>query len=365
MNPESFQSRPMQVPADGESAAAEKHLRASASEEGNAHAPKVTVIVPVYKAEKYLPECIESVLAQTFTDFELILVDDGSPDNSGKICDEYAARDSRIRVFHNPNGGVTSARNHGVKRSRGEWIMFVDSDDKLFSHALRELTEALGNFPDADLVEAMVSRDENPPHPTDPENQNIVCATGRDYAVGAASHKKPWSPGPVAKIMRKRAVISAMALDVPAWINFGEDTMMNIRLARRVREAVHVPATIYFYRRNPEGACAAIRPTARYYANWLQELERSIPGGLDGDWADVWRAAARVFFIAMFLVCDDWIPNDPYMRKIVRELSRRSRAYSIGTRLCLIAAQLPSLLQHPARAFLAGLLSAKVKTFKR
>lgn len=91
--------------------------------------PKVSVIVPVYKVEKYLPECIDSILAQTFTDFELILVDDGSPDNSGKICDDYATRDPRIRVFHKENGGVSSARNFGIKNSKGEWIVFVDSDD--------------------------------------------------------------------------------------------------------------------------------------------------------------------------------------------------------------------------------------------
>ena len=91
--------------------------------------PKISVIVPVYKVEKYLPECIESVLAQTFTDFELILVDDGSPDNSGKICDDYATRDSRIRVFHKENGGVSSARNLGLDNARGEWIGFVDPDD--------------------------------------------------------------------------------------------------------------------------------------------------------------------------------------------------------------------------------------------
>ena len=103
--------------------------------------PVVSVIVPVYKTEKYLAECIESILAQTFEDFEMILVDDGSPDNSGKICDDYAARDPRIRVFHKENGGVSSARNLGLDRARGEWIAFVDSDDRLGKDHLRELHE--------------------------------------------------------------------------------------------------------------------------------------------------------------------------------------------------------------------------------
>lgn len=101
--------------------------------------PRVSVIVPVYKVEKYLPECIDSILAQTFTDFELILVDDGSPDNSGKICDDYATRDSRIRVFHKENGGVSSARNLGLDNARGKWIAFADSDDTVGEKYLENL----------------------------------------------------------------------------------------------------------------------------------------------------------------------------------------------------------------------------------
>lgn len=91
--------------------------------------PTISVIVPVYNTVKYLHRCIDSILAQTFTDFELLLIDDGSKDGSGKICDEYAAKDSRVRVFHKENGGVSSARNVGLDNAQGEWIAFVDSDD--------------------------------------------------------------------------------------------------------------------------------------------------------------------------------------------------------------------------------------------
>lgn len=89
----------------------------------------ISVIVPIYKAEKYLHRCIDSILAQTYTDFELLLIDDGSPDSSGEICDEYAAKDVRVRVFHKPNGGVSSARNLGLDNAQGEWITFCDADD--------------------------------------------------------------------------------------------------------------------------------------------------------------------------------------------------------------------------------------------
>lgn len=91
--------------------------------------PKISVIVPVYNTEQYLHRCIDSILAQTFTDFELLLIDDGSKDSSGKICDEYAAKDPRVRVFHKENGGVSSARNMGLDNVRGEWVTFCDSDD--------------------------------------------------------------------------------------------------------------------------------------------------------------------------------------------------------------------------------------------
>lgn len=91
--------------------------------------PKISIIVPVYKVEEYLPRCIDSILDQTFTDFELILIDDGSPDNCGAICDEYAKKDRRIVVIHKDNAGVSSARNDGLEISKGEYILFCDSDD--------------------------------------------------------------------------------------------------------------------------------------------------------------------------------------------------------------------------------------------
>lgn len=89
----------------------------------------ISVIVPIYNTEKYLSNCLDSILAQTYTDWEAILVDDGSPDNCGKICDEYAAKDKRFKVIHQKNGGVSVARNCGIENANGEWIVFVDSDD--------------------------------------------------------------------------------------------------------------------------------------------------------------------------------------------------------------------------------------------
>ena len=91
--------------------------------------PSISIIIPIFRVENFLTRCLDSVLAQTYTDFELLLIDDGSPDNSGKICDEYAKKDKRIKVFHKKNEGVSVARNVGLDNARGKYVAFIDSDD--------------------------------------------------------------------------------------------------------------------------------------------------------------------------------------------------------------------------------------------
>ena len=110
----------------------------------------VSIIIPVYNTEEYLPACIASILSQSFSDFELLLVDDGSTDGSGAVCDIYAKLDDRIRVFHQENGGVSSARNLGLENARGEWVYLVDSDDELFPDGLQTLVD--GIIDDVDVV---------------------------------------------------------------------------------------------------------------------------------------------------------------------------------------------------------------------
>ena len=100
-----------------------------------------TIIVPIYNVEHCLSHCIDSILAQTITDFELLLIDDGSTDKSGRICDEYVKKDGRIKVFHKENGGVSSARNVGLDYAHGEWITFVDSDDWVNENFLENFVE--------------------------------------------------------------------------------------------------------------------------------------------------------------------------------------------------------------------------------
>lgn len=111
--------------------------------------PQVSVIVPVYKTESYLHRCVDSILAQSFTDFEIILVDDGSPDNCGRICDEYAEKDERIKVIHQENGGLSAARNAGLNRVQGDVVYFLDSDDYIEAGLFEAAVDAMQTY---DLV---------------------------------------------------------------------------------------------------------------------------------------------------------------------------------------------------------------------
>ena len=128
-----------------------KLCRERNSDEGESEMKLVSVIVPVYKVENYLERCVDSILAQTYKELEIILVDDGSPDRCGEICEQYASRDARIRVIHKANGGLSDARNVGVKHASGEYLLFVDSDDSV-APDLVEKTEAEAERTGCDLV---------------------------------------------------------------------------------------------------------------------------------------------------------------------------------------------------------------------
>ena len=112
--------------------------------------PLISIIIPVYNTQPYLSRCIESILSQSYSSFELLLVDDGSTDGSGDICDGYSELDRRIRAYHKENGGVSSARNWGLNFAKGEWVYFVDSDDEVFPDGLQSLANCISE--DVDIV---------------------------------------------------------------------------------------------------------------------------------------------------------------------------------------------------------------------
>ena len=177
---------------------------------------KIGVIVPVYKTEKYIAECIESILAQTYTNFRLILVDDGTPDNAGKICDDYAKKDNRITVIHQENAGVTRARAAGVEAANDcEWITFIDSDDTITEDALAHLYSGVNDTGDIVINEPDIQ-------------DNTILKS--EYIKELIHFSRDITIGPFRKIFRKK-LFNSQTFSTPRNIIVGEDVIMNLRLA--------------------------------------------------------------------------------------------------------------------------------------
>ena len=184
--------------------------------------PFITLIVPVYNAEKFLRRCVNSILSSTFQDFELLLIDDGSTDSSGTICDEYKKLDSRIRVFHQKNGGVSSARNVGLENARGEWIMFVDSDDYLNGFFLSEILL----FQNVDLVVLGVKFINKGVTFSPPRIEKMKIEDDLDFINEQLP--KDYFLTPWAKFY-KNSIITQNHLRFSPYLMYGEDTEFNLR----------------------------------------------------------------------------------------------------------------------------------------
>ena len=118
--------------------------------------PLISVIVPIYGVEKYLEQCLDSILNQTYRQLEIILIDDGSTDRCGEICDRYASRDSRIKVIHQTNQGLSAARNVGMDMATGEYISFIDSDDYIDLHFYEKMVQGFLDYPNAPIIACLV-----------------------------------------------------------------------------------------------------------------------------------------------------------------------------------------------------------------
>lgn len=123
--------------------------------------PKISIIVPVYNADSYIGKCLDSILVQPYKNFEILLIDDGSHDSSGKMCDKYSEEDSRIKVFHKTNGGVSSARNLGLDKALGDWVTFVDADDYLFPNTITNNLFRNNLAMSCDIIEFPFDRENN------------------------------------------------------------------------------------------------------------------------------------------------------------------------------------------------------------
>ena len=224
---------------------------------------KVSIIVPVYNIENYIRFCVESILDQTYESFELILVDDGSPDNCGRICDEYAEKDVRIKVIHKENGGLTSARNAGLSVAKGDWIMHVDGDDWIEPDMIESLIET------AKATEA-----------------DLVFGDYMKYGPYAGNHKLPtWSTDKKDSMSRyiaysmttiwgsiaKRSLYTEHSLKSPDGVSYCEDFHLIVRLCHFANKIVNVHRPFYHYRYRPTSIMSNMSRKTEADEQWVYQ----------------------------------------------------------------------------------------------
>lgn len=226
----------------------------------------VSVIVPIYNIEKYLGECIESILGQTYPLYELILVDDGSTDSSGTIADEYVRLDSRIKVIHKQNGGLTSARNAGLKVAQGEWIMHVDGDDWIEPDMIQELlSEAKKSG--ADIVFGDSYKD-------GPSSTVIRIPDWDDKVAGMKQYiASVWTC--VWGCIAKRSLYNEYGLASPSEICYCEDFHLMMRLCHYANKISNVHRVLYHYRYRPSSIIATFNKKNEGEEQWaVQDIIR-------------------------------------------------------------------------------------------
>ena len=236
--------------------------------------PVISVIVPVYNTEKYLSRCIDSILTQTFTDLELLLVDDGSTDKSGIICDEYALKDSRVRVFHKENGGVSFARNLGVQEARGSWIAFVDADDWI-------LETYLANFVNN------IKKD-----------TQLIVATTIEKKIASSDYIKQLllyivHVGMYFKLYSASCLKNHKHLCVPREINIGEDLLANLSIAQSVESIQYVINVGYcINHENIESVTRSRSFSLEYEERFVDEI-KNILGDNAENYPELWILILR------------------------------------------------------------------------
>lgn len=224
--------------------------------------PTISVIVPVYKVEPYLRQCVNSVLEQTFGDFELILVDDGSPDNCPAICDEYTVQDARVKVIHKANGGLSDARNVGISVARGAYITFIDSDDVIHPFYLEHLLRGLISH-DADICMCWFQKfEKDPVYSIDQPYSEKRLMTGKEACSFIGSSKNRVSTAAWMKLY-KTSLFSGIEYPVG---RIHEDEATTHKLLYRAKKVVELDEDLYCYRTTPNSIMTAPFSIRRYDA---------------------------------------------------------------------------------------------------
>ena len=208
--------------------------------------PRISIIIPVYNVEKYLPQCLESVCRQTYSFLEIILVDDGSTDDSGIICDIWAAKDSRIKVIHQNNSGVSSARNAGLQFASGEYIGFVDSDDWIESNMYEKLATAIRNADTVSCGYVDYPYGEGVPVPKGTKNQPICDSAD---AIIAFFERNGYFTTLWNKLFRREVVMhEGKLIQFDTSLSFGEDEVWLLMILRNCNRVGFVPEALYHWR---------------------------------------------------------------------------------------------------------------------
>ena len=211
--------------------------------------PEISIIVPVYRAEKYLNACVDSILNQTYSDFELVLIEDGSPDQSGAICDEYAQKDDRVRVIHQPNQGQAAARNHALPMTQGKWLCSVDSDDAIHPQMLEHLHRAAEKS-GAGISMCQFLEAPEPPEDYEQSAEFSYTLLTMDEKTLTELHDRDQYPGWVAcaKLIRRELVEGYPFHTGRVY----EDNEAVTRWLLPAKTLAMLPTQLYFYRTNPE-----------------------------------------------------------------------------------------------------------------
>lgn len=228
---------------------------------------RFSLIVPVYKVERFLERCVESVLGQTFADFELILVDDGSPDRCGEMCDRYAAKDDRIAAIHQENSGVSAARNRGIAAASGEYVAFVDADDLVSLDFLQCADACLRSYPNADIVQfGWRSFVEGESFAQVVNKPGEVQVYDQNDAMQAFLRFNTFTHAPWGKMIRRSLL---EGIEFPLGIKVGEDLHVSYRLLGKANNIISTDAVAYYYCLRDGSAMTSRGPSAVRDAMWV------------------------------------------------------------------------------------------------
>lgn len=278
------------------------------------HTPVVSIIVPVYNAEKYLYRCLDSLKCQSFTDFEVILVDDGSPDDSGYICDTYASKDLRFRVIHQQNGGVSVARQTGLNEAKGEYVIHADPDDWVEKDWIAQLISKIREE-DADI--AICDFDKILKRKTVVFHEDPFSDMSTDIIEKLLSGKL-WG-GCINKLVRREMFTKFGISFVPS-MSMWEDLYVSCRLMMNSLKVTYVPKVLYHYDSGVNSKSLCKRFDDRRIESAKLFVELLEPHLLDKRYSDLWFQKKSVI--------KTWAFRTGYRGKILQDLfSEINRRY--------------------------------------